>query len=32
VLDLARPRGDVVFERRAKELIERMAASSPTPN
>ena len=32
VIDLARPRGDVVFEGRARDLIERMARSSPTPS
>ena len=32
VLDLARPRGDVVFEGRARGLIERMAVSSHTLN
>ena len=32
VIDLARVRGDVVFEGRATDLIERMARSSPTPS
>jgi hypothetical protein len=32
VLDLARTRGDVVLQGRAKNLLERMAVSSPTPS
>jgi hypothetical protein len=31
VIDLARPRGDVVFEGRARDLLERAAISNPTP-
>jgi class 3 adenylate cyclase/tetratricopeptide (TPR) repeat protein len=32
VIDLARHRGDVVFEGRAKDLVERAAGASPAPN